>query len=156
MPPHHAPLLPFLAALVTAMAFCAASSQAAPPARLPPCPQSPNCVSSQDPDPARRVEPLRFVGAPEAALARLRAVLAGLERCVLAVDQPPYLRAEFRSRVFGFVDDVEFLLEAQADSLGGVIHLRSAARAGWWDLGVNRKRAEEIRALFEAGSSSSS
>jgi uncharacterized protein (DUF1499 family) len=95
------------------------------------------------------VEPLRFVGAPEAALARLRGVLAGMERCALAVDQPPYLRAEFRSRVFGFVDDVEFLLDADA----GVIHLRSAARTGWWDMGVNRRRVEIIRALFSAASS---
>ncbi len=144
MPPHHIHLLPFLAVLIAALAFYAAPSLAAPPDHLSPCPQSPNCVSSQDPDPARRVEPLRFVEPPEAALARLRAVLAGMARCALVKDQPPYLRAEFRSRVFGFVDDVEFLLEADA----GVIHLRSAARTGNWDLGVNRRRVERIRALF--------
>ena len=144
MPPHHLHLLPFLAVLAAALAFCAAPSQAAPPDRLSPCPRSPNCVFSQDPDPARRVEPLRFVGPPQAALASLRKVLAGMVGCTVVQDEPPYLRAEFRSRVFGFVDDVEFLLEADA----GVIHLRSAARTGWWDLGVNRRRVEEIRTLF--------
>jgi len=30
-----------------------------------------------------------------------------------------------------------------------LIHLRSASRSGYWDLGVNRKRTKEIRFRFE-------
>lgn len=45
----------------------------------------------------------------------------------------------------GFVDDVEFLLEA-----AGAIQVRSASRLGKGDLGVNRARIEAIRALLDA------
>ena len=59
--------------------------------------------------------------------------------------RPGYLYAEFTSRLMGFVDDVEFLLEA-----AGAIQVRSASRLGKGDLGVNRARIEAIRALLDA------
>jgi len=52
--------------------------------------------------------------------------------------------ALFTSRVLGFVDDVEFYCD------GLVIQVRSASRLGYSDLGVNRKRVEEIRRAFAA------
>ena len=58
---------------------------------------------------------------------------------------PTYLRAEFRSRLFRFVDDVELLVDPEAAR----IEIRSASRVGHSDLGVNRKRVEVIRAAFE-------
>jgi uncharacterized protein (DUF1499 family) len=42
------------------------------------------------------------------------------------------------------VDDVEFRIDGAA----GVIHVRSASRKGYWDLGVNRRRVETIREAF--------
>jgi len=42
--------------------------------------------------------------------------------------------------VFGFVDDVEFVLDAGA----GTIDFRSASRLGRSDLGVNRRRMAGI------------
>lgn len=58
------------------------------------------------------------------------------------VVEDDYLRAEFHSRWFGFIDD----LEARIDRRKNVIHLRSASRVGYSDLGVNRRRIEKIRA----------
>lgn len=55
-----------------------------------------------------------------------------------------YLHAVFRSRFYRFIDDLELRLDREHR----VIHLRSAARAGYSDFGVNRKRAEQVRALF--------
>ncbi len=55
------------------------------------------------------------------------------------------LYAVFRTRL-GFIDDVQFL----ADEKAGVIHVRSASRIGYWDLGVNRKRIENIRKEYNA------
>ena len=43
-----------------------------------------------------------------------------------------------------FVDDAEFLL----DPVNRVIHVRSASRLGYSDLGKNRSRMEEIRRQF--------
>jgi uncharacterized protein (DUF1499 family) len=59
---------------------------------------------------------------------------------------PDDIHAEFRSRVFGFVDDVEFFFPAGQR----VIHVRSASRTGYSDFGVNRKRIERMRRQLEA------
>lgn len=113
--------------------------------RLKPCPGTPNCVSSQDVT-ASRIEPLAFSGDAATAWRRLAAVLAGMPRMRVVESSERYLRAEATSRVFGFVDDVEFLLDASV----GIIHVRSASRVGYSDLGVNRDRVESIRRLMAA------
>lgn len=114
--------------------------------RLLPCPSSPNCVCSQDPDPRHRVEPIPFQGSVAEARSRLLSLVAALDRVQLVEVGERYLRAEVRSPVLRFVDDLEILIDPTA----GLIHLRSAARTGYWDLGVNRRRAEELRRRFLA------
>lgn len=109
---------------------------------LPPCPRSPYCASSAAGD----VEPLAFDGPVEAAMARLRALIEARPRTRIVDAAGGFLHAEFRSRVFRFVDDVQCL----ADPRAGVIHLRSASRVGWSDLGVNRRRLRDLRAAWEA------
>lgn len=114
--------------------------------RLAPVSQKPNAVSSQMSDPAHAVEPLRFTGSPDAAMAALEGVLRAMPRMAIVETSKGYLRAEATSRLFRFVDD----LEAMADPAARVIHVRSAARVGYSDLGVNRARVEEIRKAFDA------
>ena len=111
---------------------------------LAPCPSSPNCVSSRDPDPARRVDPILLTGDPSSGWSRLRKVIAEMKGARIAEEETGYLHAEFRSALFGFVDDVEFRL----DEAAGRIDVRSASRTGYFDFGVNRRRVEEIRARF--------
>ncbi|HOI14777.1 MAG TPA: DUF1499 domain-containing protein [Geobacteraceae bacterium] len=113
---------------------------------LAPCPSSPNCVSSRADDARHRVAPLCFTDDPPAAFARLRKILKDRDDTTLVREEEHYLRAEFRTRL-GFVDDGEFLLDPD----GGCIHVRSASRLGYSDLGKNRSRMEEIRGWF-AGS----
>ena len=57
-----------------------------------------------------------------------------------------YVHAEARSWLFRFVDDVEFLYDAQQH----VVHVRSASRVGYSDLGVNRSRIESLRHAFQS------
>lgn len=110
---------------------------------LPQCPGSPNCVNSQAGD----VAPLAYSGDGEAALTRLAAVLVeALPRTTLVEREPGYLHAECRSLILRFVDDLQCLLDAEA----GVIHLRSASRLGYSDLGVNARRIETLRAAWTA------
>src|SRR5262245_35226589 len=113
---------------------------------LAPCPSSPNCVSSTDADAGHRIEPLRFSGSPAAAMERLRKVIEGMPRARVVQQDGTRLKAEFTSWLFRFVDDVDCLVDAGA----GVIHVRSASRVGYSDLGVNRKRVDQIRAAFGA------
>jgi uncharacterized protein (DUF1499 family) len=114
--------------------------------RLKPCPRSPNCVSSLAGDERHAIPPLVYNGPLEDAGRALLGVLKTAPRVTLVVSEPDYVHAEFRSRVFGFVDDVEFFFQAGQR----VIHVRSASRSGYFDFGVNRKRIEGIRRQLEA------
>ena len=70
--------------------------------------------------------------------------------CVTVVQcarqKPGYLRAEFTSTLFRFVDDVEFVVVPDE----GVIHFRSCSRVGYSDLGANRRRMESLRKKLNA------
>lgn len=111
--------------------------------RLARCKSSPNCVSSQaEPGDAEHyVAPIAFKGATLEAMAALRTAVDGMERCTVIRHEANYLYAEFRSKLLGYVDDVEFVHDAKA----GVIHVRSASRLGRRDFGVNRARVETVR-----------
>ena len=111
--------------------------------QLAPCPDSPNCVSSQAADENRWVHPLRYQGERARARAQLLAVLDGMDRAEIVQADENYIHAQFRSAVFGFVDDVEFLFDSP-----GFIQVRAAARIGYYDFGVNRERVERIRVRF--------
>lgn len=109
------------------------------------CPASPNCVSSQAGDTARHVEPLAYPpGQEQPALKALLQVLRDLPRTEVIGQSPPVIKAVVHSALFRFKDDLEFHFDLKA----AVIHVRSASRTGYWDLGVNRRRVERIRADF--------
>ncbi|MBX3013776.1 MAG: DUF1499 domain-containing protein [Caldilineaceae bacterium] len=116
--------------------------------RFAPCPDSPNCVSTQAPtdDPVHAIQPIPYQGPLAAAQQRLLSVLRAMPRVTLVAVEPDYLYAEFRSQLWHFVDDVEFYFDESAHQ----IHFRSSSRLGRGDLGVNRKRMETIRQRFAA------
>jgi len=114
--------------------------------KLAPCPSTPNCVSSQSPDREHAVEPLSFTGTAAEAHAGITKIILDMKRSRIITDTNSYIHVEFTSAVFRFVDDMEF----QFDEGAKVIHVRSAARLGHSDLGVNRKRVEDIRARWKA------
>jgi uncharacterized protein (DUF1499 family) len=125
------------------MLLMASLVEAAPEPLLPSCPSSPNCVSSLASD-NHFIPPLKITGGAQAALSRLRDLLKKrTDATVIAADEAK-LQVEFRTFT-GFVDDATFVL----DIPNSVIQIRSAARSGWWDLGKNRRRIEEIRKEFE-------
>lgn len=108
--------------------------------RLAACKRSPNCVSSQA-NPADREH---YIAPIHASMAAVRTAVQSLPRTTIVAERENYLHAEFRTRLLGYVDDVEFFYEGQ------VIHVRSCSRLGRRDFGVNRKRVEELRTLIEA------
>jgi uncharacterized protein (DUF1499 family) len=80
---------------------------------------------------------------------RLKSIVRSFPRTAVITDTGSYLHAAFTSAVFRFVDDVEFL----ADDTAKVIHVRSASRLGTSDLGVNRKRIQQIHSRWQDVSS---
>ena len=65
------------------------------------------------------------------------------KRVRIIKDTGSYLHAECRT-LLGFVDDVEFMAEPQAN----LLHVRSASRLGLSDFGVNGRRVDRIRDRF--------
>lgn len=104
--------------------------------RLAPVPNSPNCVSSrcEPSDTVHYIAPLTG-----ASLDDVRRVMATLPRTELVEESGDYLHYACTTRLFRFKDDVEFERD------GDVVHVRSASRLGYGDLGVNRKRVEGLR-----------
>ena len=74
----------------------------------------------------------------------LLSVISSLPRTKIIDNNDRYIHVTFTSRLMRFVDDVEFLF----DDTNKQIHVRSASRVGYSDLGVNRKRVEDLRKRF--------
>jgi len=112
--------------------------------KLHPCPKSPNCVSTQAIDENQKIEPIKYSGSLEDAKGKILNIINSLKRSKIITDEENYIHIEFRTATFRFVDDVEFLF----DDKEKIIHFRSRARMGYSDMGVNRKRMEQITKLF--------
>ncbi|MBA7533940.1 hypothetical protein ES705_26186 [subsurface metagenome] len=111
-----------------------------------PCPKSPNCVSTQSTDEKHRMEPIQYSSTVDEAKGKIKNIITSFKRTKLITETENYLHFEFRTATFKFVDDVEFYL----DDKEKLIHFRSAARMGWSDMGVNRKRMRKIRELYKS------
>lgn len=114
--------------------------------RLTPCPESPNCVSTQAADELHGIAPIAYDGETAVAQQKILAILQADPSLTLISQTPTYLHAEARSSLWRFIDDVEFFF----DEAEGLIHFRSASRLGYGDAGVNRQRMEAIRNAFDA------
>ena len=114
--------------------------------RLAPCPSSPNCVSTQSTDAKQGIDPIAYTTSMEEARDCLEKIVRDMPRTNVVRLEKDYMHLECSSRLFRFVDDVEFWF----DDADKVIHCRSASRKGYSDLGVNRKRVEQIREQFNA------
>ncbi len=105
------------------------------------CPASPNCVVSQGADAKHAIEPIPYhVNRAEARKTLLK-VLGVVKRTKIIEQTDNYIYATNEIPIFRFVDDVEFYFPDNES----VIHMRSASRIGDSDLGVNRRRLEQIR-----------
>lgn len=111
--------------------------------KLRSCPGTSNCVCSEKGTGGERVDPLVYSDDPEAAWHRLQQVVLAMGGKIERTEGD-YLWSTFLVPVFGFVDDVEFRFDRNT----GCIHVRSASRLGLSDLGVNRRRIEDIRRKF--------
>lgn len=114
--------------------------------KLKPPPTTPNCVSSQVTEGYAAIAPLEYRTTREAALMALAEIVRATPRTLIVTQTNDYLHAEYTSALMGYVDDVEFYLPPDRK----IVHVRSASRLGHSDLGVNRKRIEDVRAKLAA------
>ena len=112
--------------------------------RLSVCPDTPNCVSSQSSNSSNYIDPIHWTQNVPDIKSILIDTVNAMKRTRVVSHHKDYVHVEFISALFRFVDDVEFLI----DEKNRTIHVRSASRVGYSDLGVNRKRVEKIRKTF--------
>ncbi len=111
---------------------------------LAPCPDTPNCVSSQEVSADHQVAPIRYSFSQAEAKDVLMEALESVPNAEIVVNEPNYIRIETRSPLMGYIDDTEFYLDPDAP----IIQMRAAARLGQSDMGANRARLEAIHRTF--------
>jgi len=131
--------------LILLMTICSAS--AASDTVLKACPDKPNCVSSaasgSQHTPAFKLSPDQPLD-PQLIMQQLQQLEPRIKLCL----NENHIRAEIHSRIFNFIDDLDLIIDHQQ----GLIHIRSAARTGYYDFGVNRRRIAKLRTrLQQAG-----
>ena len=110
------------------------------------CPESPNCVSTEATDKRHKIDVFRLEEDFSKNWTEIQLAVAALPRSTIANADDTYLQATFKSRVFRFIDDLELFLNPS----NGIISIHSAARSGYWDFGVNRRRIEQLRQELQA------
>ncbi len=113
----------------------------AAPSELVECPSSPNCVSSVTADSEKQVLAFELNGADVTEFQEQLVTAIESDGGVVKDARIGYIWATYTSSVFRFVDDIEWLYNAQSKQMD----VRSASRTGYSDLGVNRKRVERLR-----------
>ncbi len=93
------------------------------------------------------MDPIRYHGSLRDARQRLMDIISRIPHSTVVDSTDTYLKIECRSKIFSFVDDVEF----EFDDGSKVIHFRSASRVGHYDFGVNRRRMEAVVREFSSG-----
>ena len=108
------------------------------------CPETPNCVSTKNINTKNYISPIYYKGSLDSAKRFLLLAIKPIKSVSIKKELEQFIHIEVTSKIFGFVDDVEFYLNEP-----GTIHFRSASRLGYSDLGVNRERMETIRNTFQ-------
>jgi len=112
-------------------------SEPSPPNPLPECPASPNCV---------RVT-WHYTVAPDALFEHAEAALRETGAATLDPD-PSARRLDAVYNAFVFKDDV--IIQVEPFQGQSALHLRSASRVGYSDLGVNERRVRAIQDALAA------
>ena len=122
----------FTCLLFTCLLFTCLPVAAQSSSPLPPCPSSPNCERVSRPFPV----------APDALFSAAQRALATLSPVALDVRPDAYrLHAVYRVALL-FNDDVDVAVTAGEDR--SWLHIRSASRVGYSDLGVNARRVDRF------------
>ena len=129
-----------MAVILTSTACAGVENIGMTEGKLAPCPDSPNCVSTQSEEKGHAMKPLPYLQTREASREKILSILKDMKRTEIVKLTESYIHAECRTALWRFVDDVEFFL----DETIRVVHFRSASRVGYYDFGLNRRRMKRI------------
>ena len=111
--------------------------------KLPP--STPNCISSQASieDKEHYMQPWTYDD-PKETMQKLVQCIDEFGDTEIILSEDNYIQAVFTTGWMRWQDDVEFYL----DTTNKLVHFRSASRIGYGDHGVNRKRMERLKELY--------
>lgn len=112
--------------------------------KLAPISKKPNNVSTQTDVDEKRVTPWPFKGSQEETMAAIKAAVNTYGGATVQTETADYLYVIFTTSLMKYHDDAEFWLDAENQ----VVHFRSASRAGYSDMGLNRKRFDALTELY--------
>lgn len=112
--------------------------------QLKPLGPRPNSVSTQTDDTDKWVQPWPFKESREQTMQALLAVVEQYGGARIVEQDDHYLYVVFTTNLMKFHDDAEFYLNEEEQ----LVHFRSASRAGYSDMGLNRKRFEALTELY--------
>ena len=137
-----------LAALIVGLGFAAARKSAGMVAEtvtdgiVPPCSSSQNCVTSEvGSQHSAYIKPIEA----QLTIKQLEAHLKALGGQITSTSES-LTQAEFRTRLFGFTDD----MVGKLDQNEKLLRIRSSSRVGRSDFGANRERVEALRQLIRS------
>ena len=107
------------------------------------CPDRPSCVNSLSNVDEHAIAAFSVSANMIDPIGVMADLIRSLPRTEILEQNDAYLHAKFTSAVFGFNDDLEILRD------GSQLQVRSVSRVGFSDMGVNRKRVEDIRKLWQ-------
>lgn len=108
--------------------------------QLAPCPDTPNCVSSDSLDESHYVPAFKLEASSELVWSEIKLYIDSQSNMEIVRELKDYLYVESTSTLMRFVDDVELHLREQ----DGIIAVRSASRYGKSDFGVNKERIDDL------------
>ncbi|MEJ2045484.1 MAG: DUF1499 domain-containing protein [Reinekea sp.] len=111
-----------------------------------PVSNKPNNVSTQTDVAEKQVATLPFKSTPEATMAAIKKAVETYGGAEIKQETAAYLYVVFTTPRMKFHDDVEFWLDTQNKA----VHFRSSSRAGYSDMGQNRKRYDSLAELYGA------
>lgn len=113
---------------------------------LAPISKKPNNVSSQSKIGDKKVATLAFKETPEATMAAVKNAIESYGGASVKEETKSYFYVVFTTSLMKYNDDVEFWLDADNKQ----VHFRSSSRTGYSDMGLNRKRYDELAKLYLA------
>lgn len=107
-------------------------------------PESPNCVSTETAQKDKLVEPMPFKSSLEATKTALKTTFEAYGGIEIKNETDTYIYAVATTSLMRFHDDIEVCFDTEAQ----VIRFRSASRAGYSDMGLNKERYDAFVDLY--------
>lgn len=101
----------------------------------------PNGVSTQTSKSEKFVEPLKFIGNLKESKEKVKEAVNNYGGAKIIKESDDYIYYVFTTGTMRYKDDVEFWFDEE----NKLIHFRSESRVGYSDMGLNKKRFDEIK-----------